>query len=74
MNNTRDEIFIKNFGERVKKLRKSKGMSQEQLGLEAEVGKNQVGLIERGEVNSTISTVNALAKALEVEPFELLKV
>ncbi|CAG5077597.1 hypothetical protein CRYO30217_00434 [Parvicella tangerina] len=48
-------------------------MSQEQLMLEAEVGKNQIGLIERGEVNSTISTVNALAKALEVEPFELLK-
>lgn len=73
MNNTRDEIFIKAFGDRVREIRESKGMTQEQLGLTAGIGKNQVGLIERGEVNTTVSTIKALSDTLEVKPEEFLK-
>lgn len=49
------------------RLRESKGLSQEELYFRANLSKNQVGNIERGEVNTTISTANALAQALDIE-------
>lgn len=43
-------------------------MTQEQLAFEADIPISQVGRIERGEVNTTISTVSTLAKALKISP------
>jgi len=63
----RDNSFLKRFGENLRRLRESKGLSQEELYFRANLSKNQVGNIERGEVNTTISTAYALAQALEVE-------
>jgi transcriptional regulator with XRE-family HTH domain len=63
----RDNSFLKRFGENLRRLRESKGLSQEELYFRANLSKNQVGNIERGEVNTTISTANALAQALGVE-------
>lgn len=68
----RDSRFIKAFGANLRKLRLQKGMSQEYLADEAGIPTNQVGRIERGEVNTSISTLNALAKALHVQPKDLL--
>jgi len=42
------------------------------LTYEAGLGKNQIGLIERGEVNVSISTLRAIADALDVKPKDLL--
>lgn len=56
---------IKAFGQRVRNLRTSKKLSQEELANLAEIPLSQVGRIERGEVNVTISTIYALANALE---------
>ena len=72
MINVRDKKFIKSFGEHIKKLRIKKNMSQESLAFDADIPINQIGRIERGEINTTISTVNAIAKALEIHPRELL--
>lgn len=60
------------MGKNLRDIRTQKAMTQEDLGLDAGLGKNQVGLIERGEVNVTISTLKKLAKSLKVEPMELL--
>ena len=46
--------------------------TQEQLGYDANLTKNHVGMIERGELNVTLSTIKALADTLKVEPKELL--
>lgn len=72
MINIRDKSYLKAFGKNLRKLREAKGISQETLSNDAEVGKNQVGLIERGEINVTICTIKKLAKHIDVEPKDLL--
>jgi transcriptional regulator with XRE-family HTH domain len=70
--NVRDKKYLKEFGKHLRATRTKRKMSQEELGLEAGVGKNQVGLIERGEINVTLSTMKKLAKSLNIHPKELL--
>lgn len=43
-------------------------MSQEELANTAEIPISQIGRIERGEINTTLVTVKALADALEIKP------
>lgn len=69
----RDEKFIKKFGLRLKELRKAKGISQELLAGETGFEVSQIGRIERGEINTSISYVAAIAKALKVKPEELFQ-
>ena len=71
MQKIKDQSFIKSFGDKLRQTRKLKNLSQEQLGFEADIPISQVGRIERGEVNTTISTVSVLAKALKTSPKEL---
>lgn len=70
--NIKDEKYLRDFGKNFRKLRLSKDMSQEALGNEAGIGKNQVGLIERGEINVTICTIKKVAKNLGYEPKDFL--
>lgn len=57
---------IKAFGKRVRDLRNSQNLSQEELANLADVPLSQIGRIERGEVNATISTMYSLSKALSL--------
>ncbi len=72
MNNVRNEAYIFAFGNHLKQMRKVKKISQEELSYAAQIPLSQVGRIERGEVNTTVSTVFILATALQVHPKELL--
>jgi len=47
-------------------------MSQEELANEADIPISQIGRIERGEINATLSTLNALADALKVPLHEMM--
>jgi len=67
----RDEDFIKKFGLRLKEIRKSKGVSQEELAFKCGFELSQIGRIERGTINTSISHVAAIANALEIAPGEL---
>lgn len=49
-----------------------KRLSQEDLANDADIPINQVGRIERGEINPTLSTLVSIAKALRVTLGELL--
>ena len=69
----RDDKFIKKFGLRLRELRKTKGISQEQLAGDTGFELSQIGRIERGEINTSISHVAAIAKALKVKPDELFQ-
>ena len=69
----KDQKFVKAFGERLREIRIQKGMSQEELANTAEIPINQVGRIERGEINTTIVTVKALAESLKIEVSDLFK-
>ena len=66
MNNVKDLEYIKRFGINLKQIRISKKISQEILAYSADIPISQVGRIERGEINTTISTVKALANALNI--------
>jgi len=71
--NVKNKKFIKAFGKNLRKMRKEAGLSQEDLANDADIPLSQVGRIERGEVNTTISTVYALSKALHIKIDTLFK-
>jgi transcriptional regulator with XRE-family HTH domain len=60
------DILIK-FGERVRELRKSKGLSQEELSFKADLHRTYIGMIERGEKNITLLNIEKIANALEIK-------
>lgn len=60
------------IGANVRRLRKGKGLSQEELADLCGYHRTYVGGIERSERNITITTLEALAGALGVEPHTLL--
>ena len=55
----------------LKRLRKERELSQEELADLAGLNRNYIGMIERQENAATVDTLEALAKALEVEPARL---
>ncbi len=67
----RDEKGIKLLGKRIRELRKKQKISQVQLAFEAGIPQKQVSRIERGDINTGVSTIFAIANALDVHPKEL---
>lgn len=67
MNLRRDQDFIEKVGAQLRQIRESKGLSQEEVANKAEIQRSQVARIERGEINTTITTLKAIADVLEVE-------
>lgn len=62
----REQQELEKIGKRIARLREAQGISQAQLGFEAEVPRFQISRIERGAINAGISTYIRLAKALDV--------
>jgi transcriptional regulator with XRE-family HTH domain len=60
------------LGRNVRRYRKLKGMTQEQLALDAGMERSYVSDLERGQRNPSIRALGRLAEALSVEPRELL--
>ncbi|MGE8452454.1 MAG: helix-turn-helix domain-containing protein [Pseudomonadales bacterium] len=56
----------------MKRRRIELGLSQEELAERAGVHRTYVGMLERGEKNATLYSIERLAGALEVEPATLL--
>ncbi len=68
-----DRSILKSFGHRVKEIRLEQGISQEQLGLLAELDRTYISGIERGMRNVSLINIARIAEALGVEPAELLQ-
>ena len=60
------------FGKHLRELRLEKGLSQEALNFNADLSKNAVGLIERGEINCSVLTIEALANGLGIPKKKLI--
>ncbi|MCB0668427.1 MAG: helix-turn-helix transcriptional regulator [Saprospiraceae bacterium] len=71
MINIKDQEFLDQLAERLRTIRKEKGMSQEDLAYKSNLALSQIGRIERGETNPTICTLKVLADGLEVTLSEL---
>ena len=67
-----DEIFI-NLAKNIKKYRMKAGYSQINLGLKLGRSSDYIAQIERGFRTPTLKSLCNIAKALNVEPYELLK-
>ena len=61
------------LGRNVREARKRRGLSQEQLALEADMKRSYVSDMERGTRNPSVKAIERLAAALGVEPWTLLK-
>jgi transcriptional regulator with XRE-family HTH domain len=55
------------FGDKVRELRKAKGLSQEELSYKADLHRTYIGMIERAEKNITLTNIEKIAKALDVD-------
>jgi len=59
---------VTGFGAQLRKLRRKRQLSQEKLAELANLHRNYVGMIERGETNISLRAIIALARALNVKP------
>jgi transcriptional regulator with XRE-family HTH domain len=60
------------FGIVLRRLRQSRGLTQEELGLEASLQRNYISSIELGEKQPTLLTIFKLSSALNIRPGELI--
>ena len=60
------------LGMNLQGLRRSRGLSQEQLAHEADIDRGYVGKIENARYSVSTDMIERLAKALKVDPVALL--
>lgn len=61
------------FAQILREIRKSSGLSQEQLALLAGLDRTFVSLLEREQRQPTLKSIFQLSKALEIAPDELVR-
>jgi DNA-binding XRE family transcriptional regulator len=66
MANNRNEKVLKNFGENLKKIRESKGLTTRQFADLAEIAYSQVWVLESGKGDPSLTTLLTIAKALDI--------
>ena len=68
-----DKTNLKKLGLNIKKFREAKGLSFRELSYACDIDNSKISKIEKGQINITFTTILQLAKALEVNPSELLQ-
>lgn len=66
------EIILIQFGEKLKKARILKGLSQEALALSLGFDRTYISLLERGKRSPSLIAINKIAKFLKVEASSLI--
>ena len=60
------------IGDRLRDLRVRRALTQKELADKADIGTNTVARLERNETEPHMSTLRKLARALNVDPSELI--
>ena len=68
-----DSDVLTRFGERVRKLRKKQGFSQEDFAQECGLDRTYMGGIERGERNLALKNIEKIANALGLSIAQLMR-
>jgi transcriptional regulator with XRE-family HTH domain len=71
VNSIRNQEYLNAFGSNLRKHRKTKGLSMERLAQISGIEYSQISDIELGKINTTISTVYLISKALEIPTKDL---
>jgi transcriptional regulator with XRE-family HTH domain len=61
------------FATNLRRARSAKGLSQDDLAYEADVSRSYLSQLEKGSFYASLKVIGKLAKVLEIEPAELLK-
>ena len=69
-----EKDFLKKIGRRIRLLRKSQGLSQEELAELTELHPTYIGEIERATVNASIISFKKIAKALNITLSEVFNI
>jgi transcriptional regulator with XRE-family HTH domain len=63
----------KQMGARIRRLRKAKRMSQQDVADKARLTRVFITRVEAGQQDPSLSTINAIARALDVSAADLMK-
>jgi transcriptional regulator with XRE-family HTH domain len=70
--NVKDKVFLGKLGRHIRNLRLERGLTQADVGIDMDNYAEQIGRIERGQLNVTICTLKKIAQSLEISLSELL--
>lgn len=73
MNNEDKKKILVKFGDNLRELRLFKGFTQEQLANELGVEISQISRIERGVINTSITTLYLISNVLDVDYNDFFK-
>ncbi len=62
--------FKIDFGKRLKALRESKQLTQEELFFKSTISRSHIGMIEKGKRDLTLSVIFKLSRALDVNLYD----
>jgi predicted transcriptional regulator len=71
VHNVRNQKFLNKLAKNLKKARKDRGVSQEDLAYKSGLTLSQIARIETAKINTTVSTINAILQALGADANEL---
>ncbi len=63
----------KKFGRNLRKYRKQKGYTQEELALNLDLDNSYIGKVENAKLNITLDKIILISEFLEISPAELFK-
>ena len=63
--------YLQKFANNLKKLRKEKGLTQDDLAVSEQISRSMISLIEIAKTDLTVSKVKIIADTLKVHPKEL---
>lgn len=66
------EQVQKRFGDRIREIRRRKGISQEDLALACDIDRAYLGAVERGQRNISLLNIYKIARGLKVPARELM--
>ena len=68
-----EDLFLKKIGENIVNVRNSKGLKQIDLAIKLNMEASSLRRIERGRTNTTLKILFRIAKALEIEVQDILR-
>lgn len=67
-----DDVYLKRLGQRIKAVRKEKGIKQVDLGYKCDLDKSNMNRIEAGNTNPSVLLLKKISEELGVPLYDLL--